>query len=328
MLGAVSGSGVASAAALATLASPELQRVGYTQRFSVTLAALSGSLSTIIPPSLLIMIYGSIASVPIGHLFMGAVGPAVLCMLVYLACLFLFGETAPDAGAQMSAAEGIQEDIPRNSMAAFAFVLFLMAVVFGGIYGGIVTVGEAGALGAFTALLGLSAMRRIGVRDVVDSLCESVKISAMLIILLIGAQIFSRFLSFSRIPTELLVLSQPLLEHPYLLVGVLMAGLFIAGIILEEVTIMVLAIPLILPMLEAAQIDLVWFGVMACFIISLGLLTPPVGFVTFAAATAAKVPATSIFGPVMLFATIAAIVVTASMMLYPQIITWLPSRME
>ncbi|WP_342641541.1 TRAP transporter large permease [Rhodoligotrophos ferricapiens] len=328
LLGAVSGSGTASAAALATLAGPELERVGYTRRFSIGLAAISGSLSVIIPPSLLIMIYGSLTTIPIGHLFIGSIGPGILCILIYIVCLRLFGEVEP--GAVDGIAGEVEQDpaSTRRSINAFIFVIGLMFVVFGGIYGGIVTVGEAGALGAFAAFVGMVAMRRVGMREIMDALTDSVKVTAMLLILLIGAQIFSRFLSFSRLPTELLALAAPLVEQPNLLVVVLMVGIFAAGMFLEEVTVIVLAVPIILPMVEAAQIDLIWFGVMACFMISLGLLTPPVGLVAFSAASAARVPVGPVFKPAMVFSTAAAIVVTLAMMIFPGLATWLPSHLN
>jgi C4-dicarboxylate transporter DctM subunit len=328
LLGAVSGSGTASAAALATLAGPELERVGYTKRFSVGLAAISGSLSVIIPPSLLIMIYGSLSEVPIGHLFIGSIGPALLCILVYIGCLYVFGEVTPGA---IDGVRGEVEDTPqqiRRSVSAFAFVVALMFVVFGGIYGGVVTVGEAGALGAFAALVGMIAMGRVGPRDIAAALTDSVKVSAMLLALLMGAQIFSRFMSFSRLPTELLELAQPLIAQPTLLIVILMVGLFVAGMVLEEVTVIVLTVPIILPMVQAAGIDVIWFGVMSCFVISLGLLTPPVGLVAFSAATAARVPVGPVFTPCMIFSTAAAVVVVLGMMLFPGIVTWLPSHLN
>ncbi|MGB6118474.1 MAG: TRAP transporter large permease subunit, partial [Mesorhizobium sp.] len=328
MLGAVSGSGTASAAALATLAAPELQRVGYTRSFSVALAAISGSLSVIIPPSLLIMIYGSLTEVPIGHLFMGSIGPGILCIIVYVGCLYVFG------GVEKDAVDGVRGDIvedpkeTRRSMSAFIFVAVLMFVVFGGIYGGVVTVGEAGALGAFAAFVGMIAMGRVGPKDIAAALVDSVKVSAMLLMLLIAAQIFSRFMSFSRLPTELLHMAEPLVANPTVLVLVLMAGLFAAGMFLEEVTTIVLAIPIIIPMVASAGIDVIWFGVMACFVISLGLLTPPVGLVAFSAATAAKTPVGPVFRPCMIFSSIAAFVVVGAMMLFPGIATWLPSHLN
>ncbi len=329
LLGAVSGSGTASAAALATLAGPELQRVGYTRSFSVALAAISGSLSVIIPPSLLIMIYGSLTETPIGHLFIGSVGPGLLCILVYVGCLYFFGDVVP--GAEDGVRGDQEEEDPaatRRSVSAFIFVVALMVVVFGGIYGGIVTVGEAGALGAFAAFVGMIAMRRVGLGDIGRALVDSVKVSAMLLMLLIAAQIFSRFMSFSRLPTELLHFAEPLVASPTLLILVLMVGLFLAGMVLEEVTIIVLSIPIVLPMVQAAGVDLIWFGVIACFVISLGLLTPPVGLVAFSAATAARTPVGPVFRPCMLFSSISAFVVVAAMMLFPGIATWLPSHLN
>jgi len=329
MLGAVSGSGAASAAALATLAGPELQRVGYTRRFSVALAAVAGSLSVIIPPSLLIMIYGSLTETPIGHLFMGSVGPGLLCIAVYVGCLYVFGEVTPGAVDGMRG-DGPAEDpaAMRKSVSAFVFVIALMGVVFGGIYGGVVTVGEAGALGAFAAFVGMIAMRRVTARDIAAALVDSVEVSAMLLMLLIAAQIFSRFMSFSRLPTELLHMAEPLVAEPTILILVLMFGLFVAGMFLEEVTIIVLSIPIILPMVQSAGVDTIWFGVVACFVISLGLLTPPVGLVAFSAATAARTPVGPVFRPCMVFSSISAVVVVGALMLFPGLATWLPSHLN
>ena len=123
-------------------------------------------------------------------------------------------------------------------------------------------------------------------------------------------------------------MAQPLVAEPTLLVVILMVGIFLAGMFMEEVTIIILMVPIVLPMVQAAQIDLIWFGVMACFMISLGLLTPPVGLVAFSAASAAKVPVGPVFRPVMIFTTVAAVVVTTAMMLFPAIVTWLPSRLN
>jgi C4-dicarboxylate transporter, DctM subunit len=328
LLGAVSGSGSASAAALAALASPELERVGYTRRFSVALAAIAGSLSAIIPPSLIIIIYGSITMVPIGHLFIGAFGPGLLCIIVYVVCLRVFGETRPDAVEGVAPSEPETPAMRRRSMAAFVFVVVLLFTVFGGIYGGVVTVGEAGALGAFVALVGMIAMRRVSMRDIFEALAESVKVTAMLMMLVIGAQIFARFLSFSRAPRELLALAEPLLNQQSLLLVILMSVIFLAGMILESAAVIVLLIPIILPMLQAAQIDLLWFGVMATFMIAIGLLTPPVGLSAYAAATAARYPVAQVFRPSSLFALVAAVVVGGAMIAFPGIVTWLPSHIN
>ncbi len=323
LLGAVSGSGAATAAALATMASPQLQAVGYTRRFSIALAAIAGSLSAIIPPSIIMIIYGSLTLVPVGHLFIGALLPGILCVLVYIGCLHFLAETDETAVSQMEDA-----GLSVRSVAAFLFVVALMFVVFGGIYGGVITAAEAGAIGAFVALVGMVAMRRIGLRDIAGALVDSVKVTSMLMIIVIGAQVFGRFLSLSRAPRELLTLVEPLLAEPTLLAALLLLAFFLFGLFLESAAVMVLLIPIIMPVLDAAQVDLLWFGVMACFMISLGLLTPPVGLSTYAACAAARHPVAPIFNRTGLFALIAAVIVSFVMIRFPGIVTWLPSQIQ
>ncbi|ASK35648.1 C4-dicarboxylate ABC transporter [Alcanivorax sp. N3-2A] len=328
LLGAVSGSGAASAASLASLASPELERLGYTRRFSLSLSAVAGSLSAIIPPSLIMIIYGSLTTVPIGHLFIGAIGPGVLCVLVYMICLRLFGEVRPGVEDCVSPDQPPAPDETRRSVSAFAFVLGLMVVVFGGIYGGIVTVAEAGALGAFAAIVGMLLMRRVGARDLFLALSESVKITATLMMLVLGAKIFARFLSFSQLPNELLSLMQPTLDSPRLVAAILLAVFFVGGMFLESAAVIVLLVPIILPLLQAAGIDLLWFGVSASMMIALGLLTPPVGLASFAAASAVNYPAAPVFRAASMFALAAGVVVTSLLIFYPALVTWLPARIQ
>lgn len=325
LLGAVSGSGAATSAALAVMAGPQLQKVGYTRRFSISLAAVSGSLAAIIPPSLIMIFYGSLTLVPVGHLFIGSMVPGLLCILCYIACLHFFGEVEPGVAEDQGDAD---EALPGSAVAAFIFVCALMFVIFGGIYGGVFTAGEAGGLGAFTALIGMAALRRIGLRDIFDSLVDSVKVTSMLMIIVIGAQAFGRFLSLSRAPRELLAAVEPMLAQPTMLVALMLFAFFVGGLLLESAAVMVLLIPIILPVLEAAGVDLLWFGVMACFMISLGLLTPPVGLATYAACAAVRHPVGPIFRSTGLFALVAAIIVSFIMVEVPGVVTWLPSQIN
>ena len=326
LLGAVSGSGAATSAALATLAAPQLERFGYTRRMSIALAAVAGSLSAIIPPSLIMIICGSLTAVSIGHLFIGALAPAVLCIGVYIGCLRFFGEIQHGAvdGRAGATAGG---EVTGNRLTAFGFVVVLMAVVFGGSYGGVITAGEAGAVGAFTALVGMVAMGRAGVSDIALALSDSVKVTAMLILIVIASQIFGRFLSYSRIPHALLDLLGPVLGHPTLVVAILLGVFFLFGLFLESAAVMVLLVPIMTPILEVAQIDLLWFGVMASFMISLGLLTPPVGLATYAAATAARYPVGPVFRMTSQFAVLAAVIVSVLMLWFPAVVTWLPGNL-
>lgn len=328
LLGAVSGSGAASSASLASLASPELEKLGYTRRFSLSLSAVAGSLSAIIPPSLIMIIYGSLASVPIGHLFIGAIGPGLLCIAIYIICLRLFGELREGAVDGQAPEQAPPSGEARRSMTAFLFVVALMMIVFGGIYGGVVTVAEAGALGAFAAMAGMMLMRRVNLRGLFEALAESVKITATLMMLVLGAKIFARFLTFSRLPNELLSLMEPILGHPNVVAAILMAVFFLGGMFLESAAVIVLLVPIILPLLQSAGIDLLWFGVMASLMIALGLLTPPVGLATFAAASAGNYPVARVFRSASLFALVAGVVLTVLLISYPALITWLPQQIR
>ncbi len=329
LLGAVSGSGAATSAALATLAAPQLEQIGYTRRTSVAVAAVAGSLSAIIPPSLIMIIYGSLTSVSIGHLFIGALLPAGLCIGVYVGCLGLLGEVEPRVvDGRTGDAVADDGDVAGGSVPACVFVVVLMVVVFGGIYGGVVTAGEAGALGAFTALVGMVAMGRVDVRGIAAALTDSVRVTAMIMIIVIGSQIFGRFLSYSRLPNELLALVEPLLSHPTLVVAILLGAFFVFGLFLESAAVMVLLIPVMMPILEATEVDLLWFGVMASFMISLGLLTPPVGLAAYAASTAAGHPVGPVFRVTAVFALSAAVVVGAVMLRFPAVVTWLPGTLR
>lgn len=323
LLGAVSGSGAATAAALATMASPQLQSVGYSRRFSISIAAVAGSLSAIIPPSIIMIIYGSLTLVPVGHLFLGGMLPGLLCIIVYILCLHFFDETEDDFEPSHE-----EEALGYKSISAFIFVMLLMLVIFGGIYGGIVTAAEAGGLGAFTALVGMVLMGRIGLSDIGTALTDTVKVTSMLMFIVLGAQVFGRFLSFSRAPRELLSLLDPFMGSPTLIIALLLIMFFLFGLFLESAAVMVLLIPIIMPVLQAVQADLLWFGVMACFMISLGLLTPPVGLATYAACSAVGHPVAPIFNRTGLFAVAAAIVVSTVMVQVPEIVTWLPEQIR
>ncbi|PLW82053.1 C4-dicarboxylate ABC transporter [Kineobactrum sediminis] len=322
MLGAVSGSGSAAAATLATLASPQLEQIGYSKRYSVALCAVAGSLSAIVPPSIIMIIYGSITSVPVGELFIGSLVPALICILSFSIVLYFFPEThaVEVISDNLTQHESIQTST-SGALVASVFVVVLMIIVFGGIYGGLVTASEAGALGAFIALLGLWILRKLSWGDVRASLVEASKVTAMLMMIVVGAQIFGRFLAYAKIPNMLMDLFTPLMAMPELLIVVLLGFFFIFGLFLESAAVMILLLPVIMPILTKLEVDLLWFGIVACFTISMGLLTPPVGLATYSAAMSAGIEPDQVFRVTTLFASIAALIVAGSLILWPGLAT-------
>lgn len=331
-LGAVTGSGAAISAALATTASPQLHKYKYSRPFAISIGAVGGSLAAIIPPSIIIMIYGSLAEISIGKLFIGSIIPGILCILVYIVCLFFyerFSKTAVLTNSDLNKNQ-VDEQVEikiGKSIPAFIFVLVLMVIIFGGIYGGFTTAGEAGAVGAFASILGMMIMRRISMRDIREALADSLKITGMIMIIVMGAQIFGRFLSYAMIPRMLVTMVEPIIGNTSLVIAILLFMLFIFGMFIESAAIMVMTVPVMLPILLVSDIDLIWYGVMACFVISLGLLTPPLGLSVYTAAGAGGYPVEKIFSYTLIFAVVAAVILIPLLIYFPQLILYLPSRM-
>jgi C4-dicarboxylate transporter, DctM subunit len=339
LLGAVSGSATAISGGLAVLASPELQRYGYRKDFSVALAAVGGSLSAIVPPSIIIIIYASIAELSIGKMFMGAVIPGVLLTLIFGLLIIVFEWVWPSHVIAKSARSHAQPSdheaaVKKSEMEEYSFksslisliiVLLLILIVFGGIYGGIITATEAGGVAAMFALLAMLLRRKLTFKTTLQAHIDAARFSAMIMAIVIGAQIFGRFMSLSMIPRKLIALLDPLMGQPYLIVALLLIVLFILGMILESASVMVMIIPIIDPIIRAIKIDPIWFGVSASFVIMLGLLTPPVGLAVYAAGTTSNVSVGHIFQHTILFAAISALILTPLLFIYPELVTWLPS---
>lgn len=334
-LGAVSGSATAISAGLAVLASPELRRYGYTKNFSVSLAAVGGSLSAIIPPSIIIIIYASISELSIGKLFMGAMIPGILMTLTFALSILVFerlwpskvlSEVSSEENKGLTSLDESEYNI-RSSAISLLIIIALILIVFGGIYGGVMTATEAGGVAAFLAMVAMMVRRKLTFASTFGALIDTARMSAMIMAIVIGAQIFGRFMSLSMIPRKLIALLEPLSGHPYVIVLMLLIVLFVMGMILESAAVMVMIIPITDPIIRALGVDPIWFGVMASAVIVLGLLTPPVGLAVYSAATAAKEPVGGVFRHTMIFALFSAILVVPWLFVFPQLVTFLPNTM-
>lgn len=335
-LGAVTGSGAAISAALATTTAPELHTYGYPKTFAVSIGAAGGSLAAIIPPSIIIMIYGSLTEMSIGRLFIGSIIPGFLTILVYILVLYCYEKFSKDIkekkqtiedSSVVSHVDQLVDVNLRKSIPAFIFVLILMFFIFGGIYGGVVTAGEAGGVGALVSIVGMLVMRRITISQIMDSLSGSARITAMIMMIVMGAQLFGRYMSYARIPRMLLQTVEPIMDNTPLLVTMLLLMLFLFGMFIESAAVMVMSVPVLLPILIESQMDFIWFGVMACLVISLGLLTPPLGLSVYTAAGASGLPVEHIFRYTFIYAMVAAVILIPLFIIFPEIITYLPSLM-
>jgi C4-dicarboxylate transporter, DctM subunit len=273
---AITGISIASAAVFTKLAVPELRRHGYSARYSVGVVAGSSVLGMLIPPSLLMILYGLLAEQSIGDLFLAGVLPGLLLALLFAVGTILMAYLAPGfIGRSLSSDT---EKMPPSEVVAKGLpIALLIGLVLGGLYLGFFTPVEAGAVGVAGALIIGVAKRRLSLAALWRVLVETGLITAAISFLIIAAQMYSRMLSFSGVPAQFgaMVAGADMSMLAIILLYVLVVILF--GMILDSGSIMLILVPLMLPVMTGLQVDLVWFGVVTVIAVEIGLLTPPFG---------------------------------------------------
>lgn len=332
MLGAVSGSGTATSASLGQVAIPELRKHGYSAPLAGAIAASGGSLSGIIPPSIILILYGVATETPVGSLFIGAFIPGILTMIVFILVMLVYLRLENKKIHSMPEPE-IKETAPLEKISAMRLVIVtviafaIVLIIFGGIYSGIFTPTEAGAVGSFVGLIAALVLGKVNLQFFKTSLIETVKLTGMVMIIMIGAQIFGRFVSLSLLPRKLIELIEPIMDTPVLVLIAISAVLFIMFMFIEGAAVILMSIPVLLPIIEELQVDVLWFGVFVAVICTIGLITPPVGLSVYAVAGVSGINSGSIFRIAMVFAVVAMIVVSGLMIAFPGLATWLPNSM-
>lgn len=283
LFAAINGTSIASASVFTRIAVPELMRLGYTPRFSVGVVAGSSVLGMLIPPSLLLILYGIIAEVSIGDLFTAGIVPGLLLSLAFgitIAVLVLVVPNFVSVGGRF--ADHLEEAEPVGEvLKKLAPIVALIALVLGGIYGGVFTPVEAGGVGALGALILAALKRRLSLRLLWNVLVETGHVTAAIAFLLIAAHLYANMLALSGLPDFMgqwmgtQQLGQGAMLAIYLIV------LLLLGTILDAASIMLIMLPLALPVVANYGVDLVWFGIVTIIAVEIGLLTPPLGIACF-----------------------------------------------
>jgi tripartite ATP-independent transporter DctM subunit len=275
---AVCGSSFATAATMAKVCYPSMQRYGYSERLATGTIAAGGTLGILIPPSIILMIYGILTQTNIGHLFIAAILPGLLGLLMYMATVYLTAVLRPHEaprGDRVSAREKWQ-----SLSGVWPFCL-LFLIVIGGLYLGVFTATEAGGIGAGTALIIALAQRRISLRSFREIFVETANTSVMLYVVLFGAMLFAKLISFSGLADALLEMVQGSgLSKMGILLAIL-AVFLVLGCVMDSMAIILIFVPLFTPTLLAQGFDLIWFGIIVVVLTEIGLITPPIGMNVF-----------------------------------------------
>jgi C4-dicarboxylate transporter, DctM subunit len=323
--GAICGSSIATAATMSKVAYPSMKKLGYSDSLATGVMAAGGTLGIMIPPSTIMVIYGIITETNIGKLFAAGVIPGILTAVLMMGAIVYTTSKDPDhapAGKRSTWHER------WAALRGIWGVVLLVFVVLGGIYGGLFTATEGAGFGAAGAFLFALARRRLTWKILFQVLVESARTTAMLFTLLIAATIFANFVNFTSMPNDLKEWITHLGLSPVLIVTAMMFIYIVLGTVMEELTMVLLTIPLFFPIVTALGFDPIWFGVLIVMIVQIGLISPPVGMNLFVINTLLpKVGLGNIFKGCWPFVLVM-IFVLGLLIAFPQLSLWLPSLMK
>ncbi len=279
---AITGISIASAAVFTKVAVPEMLRLGYTPRFSVGVVAGSSVLGMLIPPSLLLILYGFLAEESVGALFIAGVIPGILLSIAYGLAIVVMAHRFPafvgggEAHTAPSAEMGWGE-----MLAKMAPIVSLIVIVLGGIYGGFFTPTDAGAVGALGALILALGKRKLTLGGFWKVLVETGHVTVSISFLIISASIYTRMLALSGVPQWLIgsIESAGLGFTGFLVIYIIIV--LVMGTVLDSTSIMLIVLPLVLPIVSGFGADLIWFGIVTIIAVEIGLLTPPLGIAVY-----------------------------------------------
>ncbi|MEO8279343.1 MAG: TRAP transporter large permease [Ideonella sp.] len=322
--GAISGSSTASAATLSSTTMPAMLKQGYDPKLAGGVVAISGTLAMLIPPSIALVLYGIIADVSISQLLVGGVIPGILVTLTIMATVLLLVTLKPSI-APVGRAYTMGDKL--RSLTVVGPMLFLFMAVTGVIYSGIATPTEASGLGAFGAFLIALKERKVGPKPLIKALMHAAHASCMIIMIIVCAKVFGYFFTLTQ-STQAIVQWVGSLQVDRLMVMVfILFGYLVLGCLMDQIAILILTVPIVLPLVKSLGFDPVWFGVIVIVMAEVGLVTPPVGLNAFVVARYAKRPLGEIFGGVWPH-VVSHLVLVAFMVAFPSIILWLPSQMS
>jgi tripartite ATP-independent transporter DctM subunit len=322
---AATGVSSASAAAMGAVALPEMRRYGYDDSLATGTVAVGGTLGILIPPSTAFILYGLIAEQSIGKLFIAGIIPGILVATCYMILILVRARLNPRLAPQGEKTTWKDKFL---SLRLVFGILVLMGLVMGGLWGGIFTPTEAGALGALGAMLIYVFRRGIRKKELVSALTDTIKTTAMIFCIVIGAMIFSNFLAYTELPMSLAHNIANLALPPYAILILILILYIPLGMFMDPVSMVLLTIPIFVPIIGVLGFNMIWFGVIAVRLIELGLITPPVGLNCFVIAGVAKdVPLSRIFRGILPF-IIMDIPIMAVLVAFPQISLFLPNTMK
>lgn len=319
--GALCGSSLATVGTMHRIAYPEMIRRGYAPHFGAATIAVGGTLGILVPPSIVLVLYAVLTETFVIDLYVGAVIPSVLAVLMYGAAVVLYARMRPQnapAGPRRAWRERIRETSRTWG------VMLLVAIVMGGIYAGVFTALEAAAVGAIASFAFLVARGHFTLKSFLQMMSDTATTTGMIFVMVIGASAFNYFVTTSQFPQQLIELVQASGLPPVAIIALILVVYVILGAVFDEVATMLITLPFVLPLIVSWGYDPVWWGIINVTVIMIGLFCPPIGLnVMVIQGMVGNVPLGRIYLGVMPY-LLADFLRLALLVGFPVLVTWLP----
>ena len=324
IFGAMSGASLAAASVMSTIAMPEMRRHGYSDELAAGSIGVGSTLDILIPPSVGLVIYGIMTQTSIGKLLIAGIVPGIIVGALLIVAIMVWVRVSPSHAPETYTVSIAER---WRSLARIWASLVLIGLVVALLYLGVATPTEVGALGAFLAgLLGVIT-RRLSLAGAVDAVRQTIKTSAMIFMILIGATIFGYYMAMSQIPQQVVAAVTALDLNRWVVICGIVVAYFVVSMFMDELPLLLLTLQLTFPLIVSLGFDPVWFGVMSMLMVSMGLVFPPVGMIAFVVSANARVSLTKVYKGTSIL-MVALVLTTILIMVFPQLVLWLPNTMR
>jgi C4-dicarboxylate transporter, DctM subunit len=323
IFGAMCGSSNAAASVMSQVAMPNMRRYGYSEPLAAGSIGVGATLNIMIPPSIGLVVYGMITETSVGKLLIAGILPGIVVGICLCVCIFVWATLRPSDAPRT---EGVTWAKRWKGLITVWPAVLLISMVMVLLYTGIATPTEVGALGAcIAAAIGIG-LRRLNLAGIVQSLKETLGTTVMIFFIIVGANIFGAFMTMSQVPQHITEVVIQMKLNRWLVITAIVVTYFVISMFMDEIPLMLLTVQITFPLIIGLGFDPIWYGIMNIMMIAMGLVFPPVGVTAFVVAGAAKVDLMQVYKGTAIL-TIAIVMGTILIMIFPQIALWLPSRM-
>ena len=324
IFGAMSGASLAAAAVMSSIAMPEMRRHGYSDELAAGAIGVGATLDILIPPSVGMVIYGIMTQTSIGKLLIAGIVPGIIVGVFLILAILIWVKVSPSHAPETYV-------VPTSerwaSLGRIWPSLLLIVLVVALLYAGVATPTEVGALGAFlSAAIGV-ALGRLTWGGAVEALQQTIKTSAMIFMILIGATIFGYYMAMSQIPQHVVAVVTDMNLNRWVVIAGIVVAYFVVSMFMDELPLLLLTLQLTFPLIISLGFDAVWFGVLSMLMVAMGLVFPPVGMIAFVVSANANVSLVKVYTGTSIL-MLALVLTTVLIIVFPQIVLWLPSTMR